>query len=395
MTEAVALVGGRCVLPTGVQEDVAILCRNGRIEDIRSAADLDPEIPRVDVGGRIITAGLIDIHNHGALGHSFGETDAAVYDRLLEFLAHQGITSAVASLVSAPIGELERTLEFAAAYQPAGSGSNLLGVHLEGPFIATDQCGAHDPQMLRPPRPEDADRLLAFRNTLRMITLAPELPGAIELTRRLAGAGIVVAAGHSSASGEDLQDATAAGARHLTHLWSGQSGLTRRGPWRNPGLLENSLASNELTAEIIADGRHLPPALLQIARRCLPGRLCVVSDATAGAGLADGTRYRAGTVECVVRDGVGMVIGADSFAGSTTPINAMVRHLVHDLGWPLAEVITMATRTPAAVVGVDGSKGSLLPGFDADITIFDEQFAAWATMIGGRWVHGRDVATIA
>ncbi len=380
--EEFALVGGRFVLPDGIRTDVAIVCRDGRIADITQ----DPDVPTVDVGGRLVTPGLVDIHVHGALGRSFGAADQSTYDTILRHLARQGITSANASLVSGPVDELVQVMKFAADYRPPGDGARLLGVHLEGPFIAVDQCGAHDPAMLRAPTTVDADVLAEHVDVLRMVTLAPELPGAIELTRRLASAGVIVAIGHSSAGGQAFRDAIDAGARHLTHLWSGQSNLTRSGPWRVPGLVELALASDDLTAEVIADGRHLPPELLTIARRCLSDRLCVVSDATAGAGLAEGSRYRAGTVECEVRDGVGIVIGEDSFGGSTTMVNAMLGHLVTDLGWPITDAVAMATSTPAGIAGIGDHCGLLAPGYAADIAVFDEKFAAWATFVNGERV---------
>jgi N-acetylglucosamine-6-phosphate deacetylase len=220
-----------------------------------------------------------------------------------------------------------------------------------------------------------------------MVTLAPELPGALELIRALSGRGVVMAVGHSEADGDQLQAATGAGLRHITHLWSGQGSLTRRGPWRVPGLLEESLASEGLTAEVIADGRHLPAALLTIARRCLPGRLIVVSDASCGTGLPEGSRYTLGTVQCEVRDGVGVVEGEGSFGGSVTPLNQMVRHLVCDLGWPVDEVVHMTTRIPAAILGLAHRTGAITPGLDADLAVFDENFNAVSTMIGGRWLH--------
>jgi N-acetylglucosamine-6-phosphate deacetylase len=381
MPEEFALVGGRFVLPDGIRTDVAVVCRGATILDITDEPEPGPR--KVDVGGRLVTPGLIDIHVHGALGNSFGSPDPAAYGAILHHLARQGVTSAYASLVSAPVGELVRTVEFVAGYRPPEGATRLLGVHLEGPFIAVDQCGAHDPAMLRAPSAADTEVLVAHADTLGMVTLAPELPGAIELTRRLANAGVLVAIGHSSAPESAFRDAVAAGARHLTHLWSGQSNLTRSGPWRVPGLVELSLASDELTAEVIADGRHLPPELLNIARRCLGDRLCVVSDATPGAGLAAGSRYRAGTVGCEVRDGVGIVVGLDSFGGSTTMLNGMLDHLVNGLGWPVTEAVAMATSIPARIAGVEDRRGILAPGYDADIAIFDEHFTPWATLLNG------------
>jgi N-acetylglucosamine-6-phosphate deacetylase len=244
--------------------------------------------------------------------------------------------------------------------------------------------------VLRGPGRDDIDWLLRHRGIVSMVTLAPELAGAEEMVRRLAGSGIVVAAGHSEARGTAFHAAVDAGLSHLTHLRSGQSGLVRQGPWRVPGLLEESLASTGLTAEVIADGRHLPPVLLEIARRCLPDRVAVVSDATAGAGMPAGHRYGLGTVACEVRDGVGMMVGADAFGGSVTPMAAMFGHLHRDLGWSLDEVVGATSRVPARVVGLSARKGDLAPGYDADITVLNRDFSVWGTLVGGVWAYRSD-----
>jgi N-acetylglucosamine-6-phosphate deacetylase len=354
---------------------------------------LPPSMPVVDVGERMVVPGLIDLHVHGAAGHSFDEPDTGAHRRILRFHARHGVTAMHASLVSAERADLDRRLAALAVTRAAGRGGDgaaLLGVHLEGPFLALAQCGAHDPAVLRSPGRDDIDWLLRQVGIVSMVTLAPELPGAVEMVRRLAGAGIVVAAGHSEARGTAFRSAVDAGLLHLTHLWSGQSGLVRQGPWRVPGLLEESLASTGLTAEVIADGRHLPPVLLEIARRCLPDRVAVVSDATAGTGMPSGHRYGLGAVTCEVRDGVGMVVGADAFGGSVTPMDAMLAYLHRDLGWSLDEVIGMTSRVPARVVGLSARKGDLAPGYDADVTVLNHDFSTWGTLVGGVWAYRSD-----
>jgi N-acetylglucosamine-6-phosphate deacetylase len=172
-------------------------------------------------------------------------------------------------------------------------------------------------------------------------------------------------------------------------MWSGQSSTVRSGPWRKPGLLEATLTFDGLTGEIIADDRHLPPTLMKLAYKSLgPDRLCIVSDATSGAGLPEGSLFRMGEMEYEVRDGVGMVKDRSAFAGSTTLLNQMVSIVHKVVGVPLPEAVRMASLTPARVIGVDDRKGSLEPGKDADLAIFDDDFsAAWRTMIGGRWMH--------
>jgi N-acetylglucosamine-6-phosphate deacetylase len=205
--------------------------------------------------------------------------------------------------------------------------------------------------------------------------------------------GIVAAAGHSAAREEDVTPALAAGLCHMIHMWSAQSTTIREGPWRKPGLLEVSLTDERLTGEIIADGKHLPPTLMKLAYKCLgPDRLCAISDATSGAGLPEGSRFRMGGMEYEVCDGVGMLFDRTAFAGSTTLLNQMIPMLVDQAGIPLVEAVRMASLTPARVIGIDGRKGSLETGKDADIVVFNDDFTAWGVVIGGRCQWGPEGA---
>jgi N-acetylglucosamine-6-phosphate deacetylase len=240
---------------------------------------------------------------------------------------------------------------------------------------------------MRTPDDGSPDRILEHHDILRIVSLAPERPGAIGLIRRLSSHGIIPAAGHSDARDDHLWAAIKAGLRHIIHLWSGQSTTIREGPWRRPGLLEAALVAEEITAEIIADNRHLPKTLLRLAYRCVGSeRLCAVSDATSGAGLPDGAAFRMGEMMYEVHDGVGMLLDRSAFAGSTTLLNKMIPVLHEVAGIPLAEAVRMASLVPARLIGLDGRKGSLLPGRDADIVIFEDDFSAWQVMIAGHWI---------
>ena len=184
-----------------------------------------------------------------------------------------------------------------------------------------------------------------------------------------------------------MQEVMDAGLSHTIHIWSGQSSTIRVGPWRKPGLLETTLVSDNLTAEMISDNRHLPPTLMRLAYKCKgPDRLCVISDSTDGAGMPEGTVIHSAGMDFVVEDGVGILQDHTSFAGSVTLINKMIPILTREVGVPLAEAVRMASLTPARVIGIQDRKGSLAPGKDADIAIFENDFTAWRTMIKGQWV---------
>jgi N-acetylglucosamine-6-phosphate deacetylase len=387
VTTGCAIVGGRVVLEDGLAVGCGVVVRDGVIADVCPEDRLDEGLERVDVRGMLVTPGLIDLHVHGALGWSFSDATQESFDGVLGFLAANGVTSAQASLSTDSLDRLEAAMQFARHHRPLRAGAALSGVHLEGPFLSREQRGAHNPAQLRTPHPGDAERLLAHRTVLRMVTLAPELPGAVDLTRRLVDGGVRVAAGHSATSTEMLDAAIGVGLSHITHLWSGQSNLTRSGPWRVPGFLEASLSSTGLTAEVIADGKHLPPELLTIARRCLGDRLCLVSDGISGMGLPEGTRFTEGGMPVEIRDGVCMLVDGTSFAGSATPLNGMLSYVVNDMGWPIPEAVRMASTVPASVLGVADRKGAIKRGYDADIAVFADDFTCSGTLVQGRWVH--------
>ena len=385
-----ALTGGRLVLPQQIVDGAALLVEGGAILGVARPGDLGSEVAAVDVGGRYVAPGLIDIHIHGALGRTFNEPAAEAFATITAHAARCGVTSLLATVATAPVADLVRCLAFGAEWMGARRpGAQVLGVHLEGPYFSAEQRGAQDPAALRVPDDGSLPLLLAHHRAIAMLSYAPELPGALDLTGRLAELGIVPAAGHSSATDADVRDAVRRGLRHCIHLWSGQSSTVRRGPWRVPGLLEAALAFEGLTGELIADGKHLPPTLMLLAYRCLGAdRLCLVSDATSGAGLPEGARFRMGQMEYEVHDGVGMLLDRTAFAGSTTMLSAMVPIVCRAAAISLPEAVRMASLTPARVIGAADRKGSLEAGKDADIAIFDDDFTCWRALIGGRWVEG-------
>lgn len=415
-----ALTNGRIALPDRIIAGQAVVIAGDTILGLAAAADLGSDTERLDVAGRLITPGLIDIHTHGALGHSFNERDAAAWTAILQENARRGVTSLVATIAPEPIPDLAACLKFVrswissptviargslcpkaisaaapgiASAQTTGPAmteqpcARVLGAHLESPYVSPAQKGALDPSAMRTPDDGSVDALLEYADVLRIFVLAPELPGALDLVRRLDALGIVPAVGHSSAKDEQVAAAMRVGLRHATHIWSSMSSVVREGPWRKPGVLESALVFDGLNVEMIADNRHLPATLMKLAYKCIgPDRLSIVSDATNGAGLPAGTRYRMGAMEYVVGDGVGMMLDNTAFAGSTTLLNQMIPVLRDVVGVPLVEAIRMATLTPARAIGLDATLGSIAPGKRADLAIFEDDFSAWRVMIGGKQI---------
>lgn len=378
-----ALVGPDIVVDDTVLVDHSVLVRDGRIEAVVPIAQLPSDLVQRDLGAGLLTAGLIDVHTHGAGGRGFNEGSVDASRQALSAYLRAGVTTLLPTLASAPIDDTLRSLEVIEAVRGDESLPRIPGAHLEGPYFSEEQRGAQDPAALRSPNDGSIERLLDHAEVIRMISFAPELPGAVELTERLVSLDIVAAAGHSDGRDEDLLACQRAGLSHVIHIFSGQSTTIRVGPWRKPGMLEATLASDDLTVEMIGDGKHLPDTLMRLAIRCLAGRLCLVSDSTPGAGMSDGSRYRMGDAEYVVENGVGVTLDRTAFAGSTTLISEMLP-IVGTLGVGVAELIAMATSIPAKAARLT-DVGRIAPGFHADFALFDDQLQLSAVALAGRW----------
>ncbi len=385
----VAFINGHIALPDRLVTGRALLIEGSRIVGLADLGDLTDDAERIDVGGRLITPGLVDIHTHGAVGHTFNEPDEAAWTAILAENARRGVTSVLATLAPTPIPDMVGCFDFGRRWMACErGGARVLGLHLESPYINPAQRGALDASCMRTPN-DGAAWLLEHSDVLRIVVLAPELPGALPLIEALTRRGVIVAAGHSLAKDEQVLAAMQAGLRHVTHIWSAMSTVVREGPWRKPGLLESALVFDGLNVEMIADNRHLPPTLMKLAYRAIgPDRLCVISDATNGAGLPDGSRFRMGTMEYEVRDGVGMMFDRSAFGGSATLLPQMLTVLTGVVGVPLVEAVRMVTLNPARAIGADDRVGSIAAGKTADLAIFNDDFAAWRVMIGGRWLDG-------
>jgi len=338
----------------------------------------------IDLGRDWIVPGLIDLHVHGGGGAQFNTTDPDEVTAAMRFHAAHGATGMLATTVAAPPAQLAGAL---AAIGRAGQrphGRLLLGVHLEGPFLSRRRPGAMDPETFLDPDEAIAERLLAAGDgKVAMMTLAPELEGALKLVQRLTQNGIVASVGHSDASYAQTLAAVSAGARAATHTFNAMAPFHHR----EPGLLGAVLDLPELSCELICDGVHASPVALRLAHRAKgTAGIRLVTDAISATGMAD-AEYRLGSVPVRVREGRATVASGHSIAGSTLTIDAAVRNAVRFLGVELGEAVAMASANPARLLGLDHRKGAIASGLDADLTVLDEDLHARATLVAGAWAH--------
>lgn len=343
---------------------------------------------RIDLGGRILAPGFIEIHSHGAGGHDFMDGSAeAVLEACRTHLRH-GVTALYPTTLTCAAPELVRVLELIGKARQEREGLPAIpGVHLEGPYLSPEQAGAQDPRYLRYPEPREYLGLLERFDFIRRWTAAPELPGGLALGRDLSARGVVASIGHSNAGYEEVLAAFRGGYSLVTHLFNGMSRLVRRNAWMQLGVAESALAIDGLAVELIADGKHLPAPLLRLIYKVKgPQGICLTTDSMRAAGqevkesilgsLEDGQRVP-------VEDGVAFMPDRQSFAGSVATADRLVRTMVQLADVPLAEAVRMLTHTPARVMGIDGRKGSLEPGRDADLVAFDQDIRIGLVMVEG------------
>ena len=362
-----------------------VATEGGKIAYVGTADVAPAESTIVDCGGGIVAPGFVDIHVHGGGGGDFMDPDPTATRLALAHHARHGTTSLLATTCTAPI-----TAVFAAFDRIRGlmgnedPGAELLGVHMEGPYFAKPEPGCHIADLIHDPLPAEVARLLENKDIVRRITLAPEITGALDVIRQAATCGMCVSGGHSAATYEEVRRAVEAGMNHITHLWSAMSGVKRVNAKRYAGMIEAALLCDDLTTEVIADGRHLPSSLLRLAYKNKGAdKLCLISDAMRASGLPPGT-YEVCGLQAVVEDGVALTADRKSFASSIITMEEAVRHMILEVGLPTLDVLCMASQTPARIIGVNHRKGRLQEGLDADIVVLDRStFSVQRVMLRG------------
>ena len=332
---------------------------------------------RVDVGGRWLVPGFLDLHGHGGGGFSFDDGAESIAAALLTHRAH-GTTRSVISLVANPLDAVSISLGLVADL--AADDPLILGSHLEGPFLAPANRGAHSSEYLIDPSPGAIEQVLtAARGTLRQLTLAPELDGALEAIDVLVEVGVMVGIGHTVADERQAHAAFDRGARILTHAFNAMPGIHHR----DPGPIVAAFDDPRVTLELIMDGKHVHPSVVRLAFAAAPGRIALVTDAMAAAGVGDGD-YQLGSLNVAVRDGLAMLRGTTTIAGSTVTQDSALRQAIRDVHITPERAIEALTLTPARALGLDDRHGLLAPGYVADAVILDH---AW--QVEEVWANGQ------
>lgn len=385
------LKNGKVITPLRIIEEASLVVEDGIIVQIDEENDkvLDGDLV-IDVEGQYVSPGFIDLHTHGGGGYDF--MDGSLEAIIEGARAHMkfGTTSILPTTLTSNIDDLMNTLDYVKDGKKVTGIPHILGIHLEGPYLSVKQKGAQDEKFIKKPDKEVYSKILSYSDDIVRWTIAPELPGAIEMGRELSKRGIVCSIGHSDAIYEDVVRAYENGYNLITHLYSAMSTVKRIDSLRYPGVIESGFLIDDMFVEIIADGMHLPESLLKLVYKIKgPDKICLVTDSMRAAGCEDG-EYMLGNAETgqkvIVEDGVAKLMDRKAFGGSVATANRLVRIMVDQADVPLVDAIKMISLTPARIMRIDDKKGSISPGKDADIVVFDSDINIEHVMISGKIV---------
>jgi len=380
-----ALTASALITPTELVPDALLIIRDGKIEAVGSREQLEvPLAARVeDYESGILAPGYIDLHIHGAAGHDLMDTTPAGMKAIEHMLSAHGVTSYLPTTLTASVDLTVKALDFLAGYiesaaENAEDRTRPVGIHMEGPFLSHAKRGVHPPQQLQTPSIDLLDRFWqASRGHIKLITIAPELPNAPELIAEATHRGVTCSLGHSNAIAAEARAGIAAGACHATHTFNAMRPLDHR----EPGILGVVLTTPELYADIIADGVHVDPAIIQLFLRAKgPDRAVLITDALSATGMGDG-RYKLADIEIEVRGPVCRDLNG-TIAGSVLTLDLGVRNIMNYAGWELAETVRLASMNPARSAQLAG-KGELVAGADADVIVLTPTGEVIETICGG------------
>jgi N-acetylglucosamine-6-phosphate deacetylase len=379
----------RVILEDRIDDNGWVRVEDDLIDTVASGVPPD-RYERIDAKGNYLAPGFIDLHVHGGNGSEFLHGTADGFLTAAEFHLSGGTTALCPTAATASYNHFDSFLE---VWECAKSRSavRLLPVHLEGPHLAPSKAGAQDPKWMTAPGAEQKDWILSQAQNISQMTIAPEVPGALQLIDAVTRAGVTMSAGHTNASDEEMRAAIAVGLTKVTHLFNAMSTATKRGLFRQAGTLEFALSEEKIFCELVADGFHVSPTLLKLTCRAKGfERIALVSDCLAGGGLPEGSRFQLGSLPCKVGPGYCVLEDETALAGSLARMIDLVRTMTQQAEVPLFAAVRMASLTPATILGIDDRFGSIRPAKTADLLLFDDQFAVRRVWIAGKLVFDRD-----
>lgn len=377
---------GRLILPEGVETALYLYFENERITSIT-----EEELPfdqEIDAGGRYVSPGFIDIHVHGGGGYDFMDGGEEPIISASEIHMMHGTTAIVPTTIACSTETLLDFLkELKYVLEKKLAKNRIIGAHLEGPYFSKKQAGAQNPEYIKNPQRNEYEYIIKnFGDIIKRWSFAPELLGSVEFCEYLQKSNISPSIGHSDAVYSDVEKVYEKGARTITHLYSGMSSIVRKDGYRYLGVLESAYLLDGITAEIIADGCHLPKELLKLIVKQLGTKhICLVTDAMRGAGMPEGKSLlgRKGEgIECIIEDGVAKMPDRSCFAGSVATADRLVRTMVHQAGCSVYEAVRMMTQNPARILGLKDI-GSLRCGNFSDIVLFDDDIKISCVIANG------------
>jgi len=404
MANRTALTNGILITPFREIDQGCILIKGEFIEKVGKVEEIEiPDSTKIiDVKGMYVSPGFIDSHLHGAFGGSVMASTEKGLMLMAQGLVQCGTTSFLPTTLSVPWNDIIQSVDcITQAMQKDLQGSKILGVHIEGPYINLEQKGAQNPKYIYPPQPEQYLPLLEKYPSIIRLTAAPEVPGCLELGQELRKRNIVAAIGHSNANYQQVVQAVENGYTHVTHMFSGMSGLRRIKAYRISGVIESTLLMDELTTELIADGHHLPPSLMKLVFHAKGiDKVCLVTDSMSAAGMGPG-KYELGGLEVIVEadipdefeiptqenNYVAKLTDRSAFASSVSTMDRLVRNMVKLVDLNIRQAVQLVTYNPAKIQRLEDKIGILAENKKADITVFDTNIDIKMTIVDGKILY--------
>lgn len=383
------IINGKVITPYRILNGYGVVIEDKQISTLFQGAYSSPADLVIDAARNFVSPGFIDLHTHGGGGSDYMDGTAEAVMNAAKTHMRYGTTSLLPTTMSSSLEELYTALDcFKEAKNTMKDGPNLLGMHLEGPYVSPKRCGAQDVSCLREPKEEEIRELLDYSSDIKRVSAAPEIPGGMHLGTTLRERGILASIGHSDAMYNEILEACENGYTMVTHFYSGNSTLQRITAKRELGIIETAYLVDDLSVELISDGIHLPPELLRlILKEKQWDKITLTTDSMRGAGMPEGSIVKLGSLkhgqDTIIEGGVSMMMHRRSYGGSVCTTDRCVRTLVKKVGIPIEDAVRMISLNPARLAG-EKRKGILAAGMDADICIFDDDINIKAVIVGGK-----------